>query len=184
MKKFALFGFFVLANTQAANYRGIEYSIEPLYGREKSQISGSNYLWSYYYGARISVRYDFIGGEFTYTRTDSGTLLGAALNESNGFEVEKLKIGILAPYAVTPELNLLGRIGGSAKRVTEYNITGFTLNRIVHPPTYAPYIGIGAEYNLLEFLAVTASATVTFNGIPDDLFNNDYEFSGGVRFFF
>jgi hypothetical protein len=163
-------------------YKGIAYTVEPIYGKETVNIDKEARIvqTEYFYGARITAAWEFLNLEGVYTKTNRGQFLASDIKNSAGYEIERLKVGIYGSYELLPILLGIVRAGGDAKKVTTVSVTNGNISRIEGDTLYRPYLGLGIEAGPKLF-SLTAGVTIVFHAIPDDYFDNDYQYSLGFK---
>ena len=179
---FLLFTLLFASPLLAANYKGIEYSLEPIYGYQKLELKEphEHVKWEYFYGARITGGYKSFTLEGMYSKTEvDETFLGTGEISRN--VVEKLKLGFSSSYNFNSWSLALLRIGAEIKQVSHHSITLSGTTSTKKEEDFSPYLGIGFEIYLKKFVAITLGVTAIFNEIPDDMWNNDYEYTSGVK---
>lgn len=166
----------------AANFKGVEYTIEPVYGYQKLELDKptQHSAWEYFYGARISGGYKIFNLEGMYTKTElSEVFTNPALVTRN--IVEKLKLGFSTSKIFNNwSLGVL-RFGVEGKRLEYQTLSGTTVTSTVKEDTYRPYVGLGLEIYLKSYAAISLGVTAVLNSIPDDYWDNDYEYTSGIK---
>ena len=183
MRLIALILFFpFLSFAKSGVYQNVSYTIEPIYGREKVQVDkvSQSVTTEYFYGARATANYKILSLEAEYTRTDRGKILASNPGLSEGYEIERLKLGLFGTYPLLPTTTSIIRGGADAKRTTIYRFVNSSLVKSQKATLVSPYLGVGIEAGL-QNLAVSAGATVVFSGLPENFKDNDYQFSLGLK---
>lgn len=162
----------------AANFKGIEYTIEPIYGYQKIELEKpENYaVWEYFYGARVSGGYKVFSLEGMYSTTKLEKIF-VSTGERTTDKVEKLKIGFATSTAFNNwSLGLL-RLGAEGKRISHTS----SLNPDSTKDTIRPYLGFGLEIYLKQYIALSLGVTAIMRDFPNDLGDNEYEYTSGIK---
>ncbi|MBL6989522.1 MAG: hypothetical protein ISR65_07075 [Bacteriovoracaceae bacterium] len=168
----------------SGKYKGVSYTLEPFYGRGKSSvgISGVPRVWEYYYGVRASAQFKMVHFEGTYTKTDRGVILTSKTSATvQGYGFERIRGGFVASWRFTTLTRAIGRLGGEAKSVSRYTLVDGSINEDKGDYKINPYLGVGIEVGA-RIVSLTANVTVSFNDFPENLEDNDYLLSGGIKF--
>lgn len=167
---------------ETGTYKGVGYTLEPIFGRQKVTLSSdaSHVATQAYYGVRASANYLFLNLEAIYTKTDRGQFLAEDVSNSSGYEIERFKLGLFGSYQVLPMILGIVRGGADAKRITRFTVVDGVISKTTTDPKLSPYLGVGLELGP-RFCALTLGLTTVFQGIPDDLEDNDYQFSFGFK---
>lgn len=183
--KLSVLGIFLAATgwsltTQAADYKGISYSIEPIIGydfQRKDNPTRSKMVFTY--GARVIAGYKILSAEGEYTTGKSDELFsdtGTRIEE----KVEKIRVGLRSTYEMGSFLDWYLRGGAEAQK----KHTTLTLASVVtesdSPSKIYPYIGTGVSLNLASQFALNASVTATLKDL-NDMKQNEYSTTLGVR---
>lgn len=181
MKKLLTLLFLFSSTVYAANYKGIEYTIEPIYGYQKLELEKpyDHVAWEYFYGARITGGYKVFSLEGMYTKSEVDEIFSDR-GEATRDIVEKLKLGFSTGKSFNNwSLGVL-RFGVEGKRIEHQSIIGSTTTT-TSEDTYRPYIGLGFEIYLKQYAAISLGVTAVLNGFPDDPWDNDYEYTSGIK---
>lgn len=182
MAKFIiLFCFIFSLHANAANYKGIEYTLEPIYGYQKLELEKpyKHVAWQYFYGARITGGYKVFNLEGMYTKSEVDEVF-TETNETTRDIVEKLKLGFSTGKTLNNwSLGVL-RIGVEGKRIEHQSIIN-SIKTSTKVDSYRPYLGLGFEIYLKQYVAISLGATAIFGGLPDDPWDNDYEYTSGIK---
>ncbi|MBT7608151.1 MAG: hypothetical protein HN576_00240 [Bacteriovoracaceae bacterium] len=176
---------FTISNFSCAKsgtYEGINYTIEPVYGRQEVSIekNSESLVTESYFGARITAFYKLLNLEGMYTRSDRGEFFSKDSGKTEGYSIERLKVGIQGSYNVLPSLTGIIRLGGDIKKVKEYTYIGTELVEQDNDPNFGPYFGLGIEFGI-KIISLTAGITTVFKGLPDDFLDNDYQYTLGFK---
>jgi hypothetical protein len=171
-----------LALAASGTYKSVSYTLEPVYGREKIRIDkeASAASTEYFYGARLSATYKIFNIEGEYTRTDRGNIFASEPGLSEGFEVERIKLGLFGTYQLYPKMLTIIRGGVDAKKTTILSLSNNNLVETELDRFFRPYLGLGIEVGY-KMIALTSGVTVVFHGFPDYYAENDYQFSFGIK---
>jgi hypothetical protein len=175
----ALLTVFAVPAAQAADYKGISYSVEPIVGYElqrKENPDRSKLVLTY--GARVIAGYKILSAEAEYLIGNSDEVF------SNGNRVEekseKIRAGLRSTYAIGSMLDWFLRAGAETQKLHRKSTTSGIVTESDTPTKVYPYVGTGVSIALGSTLSLNGSVTATLKDL-NDLKQTEYSTTLGIK---
>lgn len=151
----------------AADYKGITYSIEPIIGYElQRKEAPTRKKLVLTYGARVIAGYKILSGEGEYTQGRSDEFF-SDINTRIEEKTEKFRAGLRSSYTLGTMLDWHLRGGAEAQKTHTKSTLNGAVTETDSPSKVYPYVGTGVAVHLGTHLSLNAGILATLKDLND-----------------